>query len=43
MVDSEEEVPVRIVFVLALKEPHQQIEMLQEVAGVCKTRKSLTP
>ncbi len=34
MVDSEEEVSVQIVFVMALKEPHQQIEMLQEVAGV---------
>lgn len=34
MIASEEEVPVQIVFVMALKEPHQQIEMLQEVAGV---------
>jgi PTS system galactitol-specific IIA component len=34
MVAADEEVPVQIVFVMALKEPHQQIEMLQEVAGV---------
>ena len=39
MVDSQEEVPVRIAFVLALKEPHQQIEMLQEVAGVLQDAK----
>jgi PTS system galactitol-specific IIA component len=34
MVNSEEEVPVRIVFLLALKEAHAQIEMLQEIAGI---------
>ena len=34
MIAAEEEVPVQIVLVMALKEPHQQIEMLQEVAGV---------
>lgn len=39
MIDSNEEVPVSIVFVMALKEPHQQIEMLQEVAGVLQDAK----
>lgn len=39
MIDQDEEVPVSIVFVMALKEPHQQIEMLQEVAGVLSDAK----
>lgn len=34
MIAADEEVSVQIVIVMALKEPHQQIEMLQEVAGV---------
>lgn len=34
MVDPSESVAVKIVFLLALEEPHAQIEMLQEVAGV---------
>jgi PTS system galactitol-specific IIA component len=34
MVSPDEAVEVRIVFLLALEEPHAQIEMLQEVAGV---------
>lgn len=34
MVNPEETVPVRLVFVLALDQPKSQIEMLQEVAGV---------
>ena len=33
MVDPTEPVEIRIVFLLALEEPHAQIEMLQEVAG----------
>jgi PTS system galactitol-specific IIA component len=39
MVAAEEEVSVQIVFVMALKEPHQQVEMLQEVAGVLQDAK----
>jgi len=34
MIAAEEEVPVQIVFVMALNEPHAQVEMLQEVAGI---------
>jgi PTS system galactitol-specific IIA component len=34
MVSPEEEVPVRLVFLLALDQPKSQIEMLQQVAGV---------
>lgn len=34
MVDPTESVEIKIVFLLALEEPHAQIEMLQEVAGV---------
>lgn len=34
MVDSEEDVPVRLVIMLALDQPKSQIEMLQQVAGV---------
>jgi len=34
MIAPEELVAVQIVIVMALKEPHQQVEMLQEVAGV---------
>ncbi|HPC05822.1 MAG TPA: PTS sugar transporter subunit IIA [Anaerolineaceae bacterium] len=34
MVNPEETVPVRLVFVLALDQPKSQVEMLQEVAGV---------
>jgi PTS system galactitol-specific IIA component len=34
MVNPQESVPVRMVFVLALEQPKAQIEMLQEIAGV---------
>jgi PTS system galactitol-specific IIA component len=34
MVDPQESVPVRLVFVLALEQPKAQIEMLQEIASV---------
>lgn len=34
MVDSDEEVPVQLVIMLALDQPKSQIEMLQEVCGV---------
>jgi len=34
MVDSDEDVPVQLVIMLALDKPKSQIEMLQEVAGV---------
>ncbi len=34
MVAPDEEVPVRLVFLLALDQPKSQIEMLQQVAGV---------
>lgn len=34
MVDPQESVPVRLVFVLALEQPKEQIEMLQEIASV---------
>jgi galactitol PTS system EIIA component len=34
MVDPDEEVPVRLVIMLALDQPKSQIEMLQEVSGV---------
>jgi PTS system galactitol-specific IIA component len=34
MVNPQETVPVRMVFVLALEQPKAQIEMLQEIAGV---------
>jgi len=34
MVVPDESINVHIVFLLALDEPHAQIEMLQEVAGV---------
>ncbi|NOX61969.1 MAG: PTS sugar transporter subunit IIA [Chloroflexi bacterium] len=34
MVEPEEEVPVRLVFLLALEEPKSQVAMLQEVAGI---------
>ena len=39
MVDSEEEVPVRLVIMLALDQPKSQIEMLQQVAGVLQNPK----
>jgi Phosphotransferase system mannitol/fructose-specific IIA domain (Ntr-type) len=39
MVAADEEVAVQIVFVMALKEPHQQVEMLQEIAGVLQNAK----
>jgi len=34
MIDPSEEVPVQIVFLLALEQPKSQVAMLQEVAGV---------
>lgn len=34
MVNKEEEVPVRLVFLLSLDQPKAQVEMLQEIAGV---------
>lgn len=34
MVQPEEDVSVRLVFLLSLEHPHSQIEMLQEIAGV---------
>lgn len=34
MVDPEDIVPVRLVFVMALDQPKAQIEMLQEIAGI---------
>jgi PTS system galactitol-specific IIA component len=34
MVNPQETVPVRLVFILALEQPKAQIEMLQEIAGV---------
>ena len=34
MIDPTEEVPVQIVFLLALEQPKSQVTMLQEVAGV---------
>ncbi len=34
MVDPEEDVPVRLVIMLALEQPKSQIEMLQQVSGV---------
>ena len=34
MVEPEQEVPVRLVFLLALDEPKSQVAMLQEVAGI---------
>jgi PTS system galactitol-specific IIA component len=34
MVNKDEEVPVRLVFLLSLDQPKAQIEMLQEIAGV---------
>ena len=34
MIEPEESVPVRLVFILALDQPKAQIEMLQEIAGV---------
>ncbi|HEC24308.1 MAG TPA: PTS sugar transporter subunit IIA [Chloroflexi bacterium] len=34
MVEPEEEVPVRLVIMLALDKPKSQIEMLQQVAGI---------
>lgn len=34
MVDKDEEVPVRLVIMLALEKPKSQIEMLQSVAGL---------
>ncbi len=34
MIDPTEEVPVQIVFLLALEQPKSQVAMLQEVAGV---------
>ena len=34
MIAPDEEVPVRIVFLLALEQPKTQVAMLQEVAGV---------
>lgn len=34
MVDPDEDVPVRLVIMLALDQPKSQIEMLQEVSGV---------
>lgn len=34
MVEKEEEVPVRLVIMLALDKPKSQVEMLQQVAGV---------
>jgi PTS system galactitol-specific IIA component len=34
MVDSDEEVPVRLVIMLALDQPKSQIEMLQEVSNI---------
>lgn len=39
MVDSEEDVPVRLVIMLALDQPKSQIEMLQQVAGVLQNPK----
>jgi len=34
MVDNEEAVPVQLVIMLALDQPHSQIEMLQRVSGI---------
>jgi len=34
MIDPDEEVPVQLVFLLALEQPKTQVAMLQEVAGV---------
>jgi PTS system galactitol-specific IIA component len=34
MVETDEEVPVQLVIMLALDQPKSQIEMLQQVAGV---------
>lgn len=34
MVSPEEEVPVHLVFLMALDEPKAQVEMLQEIAGI---------
>ena len=34
MVQPEEDVSVKLVFLLSLEHPHSQIEMLQEIAGV---------
>ena len=39
MVDSDEDVPVRLVIMLALDQPKSQIEMLQQVAGVLQNPK----
>lgn len=41
MVNPSEEVPVKIVFVMALSEPHQQVSMLQEIAGVLQNEDTL--
>jgi len=37
MIDPEEKVPVRLVFLLALEQPKSQVAMLQEIASVLQT------
>ena len=41
MVNPSEEVPVRLVFVMALSEPHQQVTMLQEIADVLQNEATI--
>lgn len=41
MVNPAEDVPVKLVFVMALSEPHQQVTMLQEIAAVLQNEETI--
>lgn len=41
MVEPEKELPVRLVFLLAMNEPKKQVELLQEVAGILQDNELL--
>ena len=42
MIDPEEEVPVRLVFLLALEQPKSQVAMLQEIATILQSPSLVT-
>lgn len=41
MIDPSEEVPVRLVFLMALSQPHEQVSMLQEIASVLQNEDTI--